>query len=147
MPKTIAKISIDCDQNSRVSTNTADEIRQVRARIVRGDGDLAEFVGLARRPDFHTASGFRDLILHVQESPFTIARVRKMVESTELKFIGFEFTTGRIMQMFAEGEAQRRYRETYSGDVTLSNLANWEKLERNHENLFPNYFFWCQKPT
>ena len=69
-----------------------------------------------------------------------------MVEAAGVDFLGFEFTSGRVMRMFDDGEAQRLYREAYPDEATLSDLDNWERLEDRHPGLFNNYFFWCQKP-
>jgi len=123
-----------------------DEIRRIRARILRDDGDLAAFNGLARRPDFHSTSGFRDLILHVQESTFTLSRLRRMIEAANVRFIGFEFASSQVMSMFGESEAEQRYRKAYPEERTLSSLSNWEAIEASHPNLFGNYTFWCQRP-
>ncbi|QIG49671.1 methyltransferase domain-containing protein [Nordella sp. HKS 07] len=123
-----------------------DEIRRIRARILRDDGDLTAFNGLARRPDFHSTSGFRDLILHVQESTFTINRLRRMIEAADMRFIGFEFASSQVMSMFGESEAEQRYRKAYPDERTLSSLSNWEAIEASHPNLFGNYTFWCQRP-
>lgn len=123
-----------------------DEIRRIRARIIRDDGDLAAFNGLAKRPDFHSTSGFRDLILHVQESTFTLSRLRRMVEAANVRFIGFEFASSQVMSMFGESEAQQRYRKAFPNERTLSSLVNWEAIEASHPDLFGNYTFWCQRP-
>ncbi|MCP4380338.1 MAG: class I SAM-dependent methyltransferase [Hyphomicrobiales bacterium] len=126
---------------------TTEEIRRIRERIVRPDGDLAAFASLTQRPDFHSTSGFRDLVLHVQESAFTMRRVRRMVESAALDFLGFEFTTGLVTQMLGDDRAPRLYRDAFPDDPTQANLANWERLEQDHRDLMRNYFFWCQKPA
>ena len=102
---------------------------------------------MTNRPDFYSTSAFHDLLLDVQEVSFTLARVRRMVERAGAAFLGFEFTTGRVMEMTQEGQAQRLYRQTYPGEETLSDLSNWESLEAEHTRLFNNYFFWCQKPS
>jgi hypothetical protein len=121
------------------------EIPRIRDRVVRGDGDLAAFSGLARRPDFHSTSGFRDLILHVQESTFTLKRLRPMIEAAKVRFIGFEFVTGQVMGMFGDCEAEQLYRKAFPNERTLSSLPNWETIEASHPGLFGNYLFWCQK--
>ena len=121
-------------------------IRALRQRIIAGNGDVADLQSLTRRPDFYATSGFRDLLLHVQEVSFTLARLRRMVEAAGADFLGFEFTSGRVMQMFHDGEAQRLYRQAYPDETTLSDLSNWECLEDRHPGLFNNYCFWCQKP-
>lgn len=122
-----------------------DEIRRIRARIIRSDGDLAAFNGLARRPDFHSTSGFRDLILHVQESTFTLPRLRRMIEAANVRFVGFEFASSQVMSMFGASEAEQRYRKAFPNERTLSSLSNWEAIEAGHPNLFGNYTFWCQR--
>jgi len=122
-----------------------DEIPRIRGRIIRGDGDLGAFSGLAQRPDFYSTSGFRDLILHVQESTFTLSRLRRMVEAAQVRFIGFEFAAGQLMGMFGKSEAEECYRKAFPNERTLSSLPNWEKIEASHPSLFGSYVFWCQK--
>lgn len=122
-----------------------DEIRRIRARIIRDDGDLAAFNGLARRPDFHSTSGFRDLILHVQESTFTLSRLRRMIEAANVRFVGFEFASSQVMSIFGESDAEQRYRKAFPNERTLSSLPNWEAIEASYPNLFGNYTFWCQR--
>jgi SAM-dependent methyltransferase len=122
-----------------------DEIPRIRARIIRDDGDLAAFNGLAKRPDFHSTSGFRDLILHVQESTFTLSRLRRMVEAANVRFVGFEFTSTQVMGMFGESEAEQRYRKAFPNERTLSCPPNWEAIEASYPNLFGSYTFWCQR--
>ena len=68
-------------------------------------------------------------------------------KAVRVTFVGFEFTSGRVMEMTHESKAQRLYRQAYPGDVTLSDLSNWESLEAEHPKLFNNYFFWSQKPA
>ena len=125
---------------------SVEEIARIRGRIIRDDGDLAAFGALARRPDFHSTSGFRDLILHVQESTFTLSRVRRMVEAANVRFIGFEFAASQVMGMFGESEAEQRYRKAFPNEKTLASLPNWEAIEASNPNLFGNYTFWCQRP-
>lgn len=122
-----------------------DEIPRIRGRVIRKGGDLAAFSGLARRPDFHSTSGFRDLILHVQESTFTVKRLRRMVEAARVRFIGFEFAAGQVMNLFGESGAEQKYRKAFPNERTLASLANWEAIEASHRDLFGNYLFWCQK--
>ncbi len=124
-----------------------ESVRALRQEIIRGDGAYAALRDMTNRPDFYSTSAFHDLLLHVQEVSFTVSRVRRMVETAGATFVGFEFTTGRVMEMTHESKAQRLYRQAYPGEVTLSDLSNWESLEAKHPRLFNNYFFWCQKPA
>ncbi len=124
-----------------------ESVRALRQEIMRGDGAFADLRAMTNRPDFYSTSAFHDLLLHVQEVSFTVSRVRRMVETAGATFVGFEFTTGRVMEMTHESKAQRLYRQAYPGEVTLSDLSNWESLEAKHPRLFNNYFFWCQKPA
>ena len=124
-----------------------ESVRALRQEIMRGDGAVADLRAMTNRPDFYSTSAFHDLLLHVQEVSFTVSRVRRMVETTNANFVGFEFTTGRVMEMVHESEAQRLYRQAYPDEATQSDLSNWESLEKEHPRLFSNYYFWCQKPA
>lgn len=85
------------------------------------------------------------------QAPVAYARFLKLapehpVALSSAAFLGFEFTTGRVMEMTQESQAQRLYRQAYPGEATLSDLSNWESLEAERPRLFNNYLFWCQKP-
>jgi hypothetical protein len=68
-----------------------------------------------------------------------------MVEAAKVRFIGFEFAAGQVMNMFGESDAEQLYRKAFPNEKTLSSLANWESIEASHPDLFGNYTFWCQK--
>ena len=68
-----------------------------------------------------------------------------MVDAANVRFVGFEFPTSKVMGMFGEGEAEQHYRKAFPNERTLSSLPNWETIEAKHPNLFGNYTFWCQK--
>jgi len=88
--------------------------------------------------DFYSLSECRDLLFHVQETCYTLAEIREMLDSAGLEFIGFEFMDPAV---------RKRYRSRYAADVSLANLDNWQRFEQEFPDTFIEmYNFWCRKP-
>jgi hypothetical protein len=105
----------------------------VKHRRARGDAHAA---AVMRYLDFYTTSGCRDLFFHVQEDPFDLPRVAKMLDGSGLRFVGFEF---------AENGPVELYRTWFPADSGMAELSHWEALERTFPRIFTNmYQFWCQ---
>ena len=93
----------------------------------------------AASADFYSASGTRDLLLHVQEHRFTLARVNEAIDSLGLEFLGFEF---------ADPEVPHAYRQRFPEDPALTSLAQWETFEKSSPGVFSGmYQFWVRKPA
>lgn len=122
---------------------TLDGLREFRRRVMVGG--WRKLVPLTQWEDFWSASLLRDLCFHVQEHRFTIARLREFLKDSNLRFLGFEFNVGAVQLGMADAGPIARYRERFPGERTLSDLGNWEQLEREKPNLFPGYAFVCQK--
>jgi len=84
--------------------------------------------------DFHSLSGCRDLLFHVQESRCTLAQIAAMLGELGLEFLGFEF----------EFAATRlRYVGEFPLDPAATSLANWAQFEARHPDTFAAmYQFW-----
>jgi SAM-dependent methyltransferase len=84
--------------------------------------------------DFHSLSGCRDLLFHVQERCFTLVQIAAMLENLGLEFLGFEF----------EFAATRlRYVGEFPLDRAATSLANWAQFEARHPDTFAAmYQFW-----
>ena len=100
------------------------DVRAARARILQlPPGDPAREV--ARLPDFYSASGVRDLILHVQEHRFTIPQLASAIAGLGVEFLGFELS-GRRMAL---------------------TLEQWDAYETANPDTFASmYQFWIRKP-
>jgi SAM-dependent methyltransferase len=122
---------------------TLDGLREFRRRVL--DGGWRRLQPLTEWEDFWSASLLRDLCFHVQEHRFTISRLRDFLKDSNLRFLGFEFNAGAVQRGVADAGPIAHYRARFPGERTLSDLGNWEQLEREKPNLFPGYAFVCQK--
>lgn len=116
---------------------TPEGIRACRSAILASQGDEL-LARVARNEDFYSMSGCRDLLFHVQEHRFSLPQVASMLETLNLRFLGFEFPDG--------GVTATRYRERYPADRTLTDLAGWHQFELEHPDTFARmYQFWVRK--
>jgi tetratricopeptide (TPR) repeat protein/SAM-dependent methyltransferase len=99
-------------------------VRLARRRLLAlPAGDPARNVATLR--DFYSASGARDLVLHVQEHRFTIPQLASMMSELQVEFLGFELP-GRRMAM---------------------SLEQWDAYETANPDTFASmYQFWVRKP-
>ncbi len=115
---------------------SVDSIRRCRHDILRlaGDDPKARALGSS---DFHTMSGCRDLLFHVQEHRFTLPQLERILEDLGLRFLGFELENPALA---------RSYRALFPEDTKMTDLRLWDELEAKHPNVFSGmYQFWCQK--
>jgi ubiquinone/menaquinone biosynthesis C-methylase UbiE len=122
---------------------TLDGLREFRRRVMTGK--WRRLAPLTQWEDFWSASLLRDLCFHIQEHRFTVARLREFLKDSNLRFLGFEFNAGTVQRAVADAGPIAHYRARFPGERTLSDLANWEQLEREKSNLFPGYAFVCQR--
>ena len=75
--------------------------------------------------DFYSASGARDLVLHVQEHRFTIPRLASAIAELRVEFLGFELP----------------------GKKLALSLEQWDAYETANPDTFASmYQFWIRKP-
>ena len=100
------------------------EVREARRRILSLPADdPARWV--TTRRDFYSASGARDLVLHVQEHRFTIPQLASAIAGLGVEFLGFELP-GRMLSM---------------------SLEEWDAYETANPDTFASmYQFWIRKP-
>jgi SAM-dependent methyltransferase/tetratricopeptide (TPR) repeat protein len=92
--------------------------------------------GVTRELDFYSLSGVRDALAHAQEHDYTLPEIAALLEELSLEFLGFEFATP---------QAHQRYAEAFPDDPTAADLTCWDRLERQHPDLFHHmYQFWCR---
>ena len=113
-------------------------IRRLRQLIedeaAAGDESAA---AVLREADFYSASGLRDLLLHVQEQQFSVEKLRAALDSLGLEFLAFEHPFAEVSQAF-----ERRY----GSAANKRDLAAWGVLEQARPDSFRGmYQFWCRK--
>ena len=88
-------------------------------------------------PDFFSASGCRDLMLHVHERPTTLPWLEQALDGLGLSLLGFEFD---------DPAAHRLYRRRFPEDPDMASLARWAHLEEEEPALFGRlYQFWVTR--
>jgi tetratricopeptide (TPR) repeat protein/SAM-dependent methyltransferase len=91
--------------------------------------------GVGKFWDFYSMSGFRDLVMHVQEHRFTIPRLAEALDLLDLDFLGFEMHATVIRQFLA------RFPEIGA----MADLACWDQFEAEQPDAFLSmYQFWCR---
>ena len=113
---------------------TIESIRDVRKYVLNNlkNKDLSP---LATIPDYYNTSGFRDLLMHVQEWDYTIPEIKKMIKD-KYDFIGFTLPSNKFEE----------YKKKFPGDRFLNNLNNWNIFEKENPDFFEGmYQFWLQK--
>ena len=113
---------------------TIESIRDVRKYIFNNlkNKDLSPLVTI---PDYYNTSGFRDLLMHVQEWDYTIPEIKEMIKD-KYDFIGFTLP----------GNKFEEYKKKFPGDRFLNNLNNWNIFEKENPDFFVGmYQFWLQK--
>ncbi|WP_413683362.1 tetratricopeptide repeat protein [Prochlorococcus sp. MIT 1011] len=111
-----------------------DDIRDFRQTIF--SGKRPELNSLLKSSDFYTLSSCRDLCFHTKEHRFTIKQILEILQSNELKFLGF------LLQQ----PVKSLYKRYFPEDKKQINLQNWAKFEEKHPNTFSEmYQFWVCK--
>ena len=114
-------------------SSTAEGIRAAREELAQAQ------MSVARSYDFFSTSECRDLLFHVQEQTFTIARIRTFLAAHELRFIGFTLSA-------PAATAAAEYVKRFPDDPGLSDLDHWEEFEPQWPDTFRGmYQFWVQK--
>jgi hypothetical protein len=113
-------------------------VRAARQLVLAApEGSPARAVTLGT--DFYSASGARDLLMHVQEHRFTTAQLGEMLRPLGLELLGFEF---------GDPSVPAAYRARFPEDRAATSLENWGRFEDEHPEVFAGmYQFWCAKPA
>jgi len=120
-------------------TTDLNSIRKLRDFIKKTDDEDIKVIGNIH--DFYSSSNFRDLVLHVHESNFTIPELKNMCRiGKDYTFLGWEFPREMFNRVVAT------YLSNFPEDIKRDNLDNWNKFEENNPDLFAAmYQFWLQK--
>jgi hypothetical protein len=111
-------------------------IRAAR-QLVLAEPESSPVRALALGPDFHSASGARDLLMHVQEQRFTAAQLGEFLRALGLELMGFEFGDPSI---------PAAYRQRFPDDPAAASLANWGRFEDERPEAFTGmYQFWAAR--
>jgi SAM-dependent methyltransferase len=115
---------------------SADGIRAFRQVVLGAPADSALKSGVFPSSDFFSASGCRDMLMHVQEHQHTTDDLRRLLDDAELRFLGFVLPP----------ETLNAYRREHPGDQAGLNLAQWGAFETRNPSAFRRmYQFWAQK--
>ena len=91
---------------------------------------------VAYSDDFYSASGFRDLLMHVQEHAFTLPRVAECLKQLGLEFLGFQ----------AHPAVTAAFQAAHRDPAALTDLNTWDRFETLHPEVFRGmYFFSCRR--
>ena len=113
---------------------TADGIRACRQELIRRAPLQQELESIN---DFFTMSECRDLLFHVMEHQFTIARIKAFVTEQRLSFRGFNIDKANL----------DRFQQQFPGSDALVDLDRWERFEAaNPRTFIQTYLFWVRSP-
>jgi SAM-dependent methyltransferase len=111
---------------------TADGIRACRQELIRRETFREE---LGNNHDFFTVSECRDLLFHVMEHQFTIARIKTFLAEQRLSFLGFDLDKADL----------ESFKRQFPGADALRDLDLWERFEAAHPRTFiQTYLFEVQ---
>ena len=86
--------------------------------------------------DFYTMPTCRDLLFHVHEKLFSLSVIQKMIDTLNLKFMGFDFRDKLVLD---------KYRERYPEDIQGVSLSQWHVFELEFPFTFEGmYQFWVK---
>jgi SAM-dependent methyltransferase len=84
--------------------------------------------------DFYSASGCRDLIMHIQERTYTLPQIADCLRKLGLKFLGLQ----------CPPEVKARFQARFRDPAALLDLASWDRFEALHPESFRGmYQFLC----
>ena len=111
-----------------------DDIRACRQALLARPEDSLERRVVAS-DDFYSASGVRDLLLHVQEQRLDLERIAGLIAEFGLQMLGFVL----------DESVRRAYRAGEPGDATATSLAGWARFEAANPDTFGQmYQFWLR---
>jgi SAM-dependent methyltransferase len=107
-------------------------IRELRHRLF-SDPHYRQYADVLELGDFYTTSGASNVLLHEQESQYTIPRLQQVLDDAGLQFLSFI-------------EEDKPRFAAAGGQGSPSELMNWHPLEEKDPKFFAGmYEFYCQK--
>lgn len=114
--------------------STLEGVRAARRKILDLPADHPAAT-LVKFWDFYSASGFRDLAMHVQEHRYTLPRIAEALDELDLEFLSFEM----------DAETLGRFRVRFPALGAERDLACWDAFEADAPDTFASmYQFWCR---
>jgi SAM-dependent methyltransferase len=115
---------------------TDEGIRAFRAAC---PGLLAEedLAGTYRFPDFYVMAHCRDLLFNVIEHRFDIPRLKALLRSGGLEFVGFAVPDA----------VRQRYARMFPEDPGANDLDNWERFEQAYPDTFAGMYKMICRPS
>jgi SAM-dependent methyltransferase/tetratricopeptide (TPR) repeat protein len=114
---------------------TPEDIRRCRQEIF----DLYEARGwrnVIETADFYSMSGCRDMLFHVMEHNFDIARIKRFLDDHDISFEGFEL----------EPQIREDFTRQFPGADALTDLDKWQAFEAANPQTFrAMYVFTARK--
>ncbi|MEE3295242.1 MAG: methyltransferase domain-containing protein [Pseudomonadota bacterium] len=116
--------------------NSISDIRRIRNLIKSNDKRLLGTEFVQRSQDFYSAYGIRDLLFHPREVNYNLIEVLDLLDKVALEFIEFD----NQYQSYKDF-----YKTKYPKDLNISNLKNWQELEKENPTMFAKmYVFWAK---
>lgn len=132
---TLARASVEAARSVIRETGLAPDAAGLRAarRVILALPAAHPARGILAFADFFSLSGFRDLVMHVQERTYTIPELAEAMATLRLQFLGFQLPQ----------PVQARF-QAEQGSHALLDLTAWEQFEQAHPDTFASmYQFWC----
>jgi SAM-dependent methyltransferase/tetratricopeptide (TPR) repeat protein len=115
------------------SRDNPEATKVVRDEIISSNNPHYHF--LLEMIDFYSLSGFKDLLLNVQEHLFSLTELREILLDLCLTFCGFE-----------DEILVNHFSNTNPNLDSLYSLEEWDNFEQKNPDCFISmYQFWCQK--
>ena len=114
--------------------STPEGIRAARRQIINVPPEHPS-ARLIRFWDFYSQSGFRDLVMHVQEHRYTPLQLAEALDALDLRFLGFDVPPS-VREAFCA-----RFPEPSA----WLDLRAWDTFEADHPDTFAGMFhLWCR---
>lgn len=111
-----------------------DEFRTCRQALLARPDEAIERRVVAS-DDFYSASGVRDLLLHVQEHRLDLEEISRLIAEFGLELLG----------LVLDESVRRAYRASEPEDATATSLAGWARFEAANPDAFAQmYQFWLR---
>jgi len=124
-------------KNENHFKNDINGIRKLRLFLINNI-ENNKYQKLFKIPDIYNTSGFRDLIMHVQEHDFSIKELNKMI-SDKYNFLGFFWNRNNSIKA-------NEYFVKIHQEKSKLDIMNWEPVEEKNPEIFSGmYQFWLQK--
>jgi len=117
-------------------TSSLRDIRSFR-QLLLSKNLSSQFQAIIQAPDFYTLNGCRDMLFHAHEEYFTPRKIWELCDNLSIDFLGF---IALPLQVRVE------YLTRFPGDMSMTNLLNWEEFEKEFPATFPAmYQFYGKK--